>query len=41
MPILALVNPASGTAEKAKAALDEAGAFEVRVVGVTPESGIA
>ena len=32
MPILALVNAKSGTAEKAKAALAEAGAFEVRVV---------
>jgi diacylglycerol kinase family enzyme len=31
-PILALVNPKSGTAEKARAALAEAGAFDVRVV---------
>jgi diacylglycerol kinase family enzyme len=32
MSILALVNSKSGTAEKAKAALSEAGAFEVKVV---------
>jgi diacylglycerol kinase family enzyme len=32
MRILALVNPKSGTAEKAQAALGEAGAFDVRVV---------
>jgi diacylglycerol kinase family enzyme len=31
-PILALVNPKSGTAEKARAALAEAGAFDVHVV---------
>jgi diacylglycerol kinase family enzyme len=31
-PILALVNPKSGTAAKAQAALAEAGAFDVRVV---------
>jgi diacylglycerol kinase family enzyme len=32
VPILALVNPKSGNAEKARTALTEAGAFDVRVV---------